>query len=613
MAVIPTEDREPTPRSSWARRYPPLALIGAALLLVLAVLPSALTQQNSNPSEVPEYAPVPPQDETPPQQSNVSRLGLGESSGITEEVPAPPPPPSAAGDNPTIYDCVEGRQTEDPLAPPCSPFFSGDNGGATYQGVSEDEVRIIYYMDGSISETNGRASYDGAAEEAPLQGTYCDADAPPRSQQKCANEAGDDHMYVRFARAFQRYLNGRFQTYGRHIHVWVYYSGATDAGNRRADAADNFARIKPFAVIDFAIFRGFSNAYTDAMARNGVLVFSSEQVNPRSFYNQYDPLVWSFFPDIEHQVDHYVEWVCKKVAPYPVAHSGEGIPRGGARNYAFYYTTDAGRPDLKRFKDLAIPRLKKECGIPANTKSYTFPTAGYTIFAGGDPAYARLNVAQMKGDSVTTMLWLGGVDGKTEQAADDAKYYPEVFYAGDRYMEGTSTGYYAARAFHKQVAVVTPVTRQGRTEDGPAYQAWREAEPDRPDEPEIGWVDGVYRDYFMIGMSVQVAGPRLHPTTVAEGFRSIPIIQSDDPFLPACFFTQGHFCVQDMTQVWWDNTGTPPGGTQPSGCYRMPREGQRFILGRWPKGDEVFADPGDPCNGYNNGARLAAGVPGFEE
>lgn len=608
MAMNEGDDRG-SDRRSWTRRYPPLALIAAALLIVLAVLPSALTLPNTNPSEVPEYAPVPPQKENPPiSKSNVSKLNLGSSGGITTEV-APPKLPQGLGGNPTIYNCVAGRQTEDPVSPPCSPFFTGDNGGATYEGVTKDEIRLIFYMDGSIG-TTGQAFYDGQNEIAPQQGTYCDVDAKPNSQKKCANESGDDHMYIRITRAYERYLNSRYQSYGRHFHFWIYYSGATDAGKRRADAADNVAKIKPFAVIDNATFRGNNNPYTDAMARNGVMVFSSLAAQPRALYQKYDPLVWTFPPDIEQQVDTFTEFICKKVAAYPVSHSGAGIAHGQPRRYAFMYTTDPSFPGLQSFKDLAIPKLKKDCNVtPATT--VTFPTSGYVVDTGGDPTYAQLNVARMRNARVTTIIWFGGVEGKTSQAADDAKFYPEIFYAGDSYMEGTYNGQLENQNVWSHAAIVTNVLRQGDVRFSTEYQAWREGDPNS-DAPDSNWAPSFYRDFFMIGTAVQVAGPRLHPTTVAEGFHAIPTIASSSPYIPACFFTQGHFCVQDATSQWWDPTGTAPGATQP-GCYRMPFGGKRFLNGQWPRGDDVFKNTKDPCNAYDPGAQLVIRTPGLEE
>lgn len=595
---------------SWVRRYPPLIVIGLALVLVLAVMPSALNLPQSNPSEVPEYAPVPPEDDTPPpESSNLQALRLGEPAGVIEEVSVPPPPADpGVGADPTIYNCVAAQQTEDPLSPPCSPFFTGDNGGATYHGVTKDEVRVLVYMDGSITETTGSATYDG--ERAPLQGTYCDGDAEPNSQKECHNTTDVDHLYVRIMRAFSRYFNFRYQTYGRHLHFYLYWSGATDAGGRRADAAENIAEINPFAVIDLATFRGNNAAYIDAMARDGVLVFSSLQAQPRSFYRQYDPLVWTFWPDIEQQVEHYTEFICKKVAPYPVAHSGPGIAAGQPRKYAFMHTTDPAWPGLHHFRDLVRPRLEEQCGVTPEIE-VVFPFAGYVVDTGGDPAYARLNVARMRENKVTTILWFGGVEGKTSQAADEQKYYPEIFYAGDTNMESQNNGLLQNRNFWEHAAIVSNMLREDQLENSLGYQAWREAEPNAPTDPDGFWASLIYRDFFMVAMGVQVAGPRLHPVTVNEGFRAIPTITSTSPYLPACFFTQGNFCVQDASQWWWDPEGQAP-GRRPDGCYRLVRGGQRFILGQWPKGDEVFVNgTDDPCSGFNGGFQLVVRGPGL--
>lgn len=598
-------------RRSWARRYPPLIVIGVALIIVLAVMPSALNLPQSNPTEVPEYAPVPPEDDQPPPlESNFQALKLGESAGLTEEVPGPPPDLfTGTGANPTIYNCVAGRQTEDPLSPPCSPFFTGDNGGATYTGVTGDEVVILLIMDGSISESSGQAIYDN--EVAPIQGTYCDADAEPNSDSKCHNDTSVDHLYVRIMRAFSRYFNFRYQTYGRHLHFYLYWSGATDAGGRRADAAENYEKLKPFAVLDYAIFRGNSGPYVDSMARNGVLVFSSQQPQPRDYYRQYDPLVWSFWPDIEHQVEHYTEFICKKVHPYPVSHAGPGIAAGQKRKYAFMYTTDPAWPNLHHFRDLVRPRLKEECGVTP-TVQVEFPFAGYVIDTGGDPTYARLNVAEMSGADVTTILWFGGVEGKTSQAADEQKYYPEVFFAGDTNMESLFTAQLQNQNFWAHAAITSQVLREDRLDNAQGYQAWREAEPNAPADPDGYWANLLYRDFYMVALGVQVAGPRLHPVSVDEGFRAIPTISSDSPYVPACFFTQGNFCVQDASQWWYDPNGQAPASTEPDGCYRMVDDGKRYALGTWPRGDQVFFNGAeDACNGYDGGAKLVIRTPGL--
>src|SRR5688572_12407961 len=52
--------------------------------------------------------------------------------------------PTAAVDVPRVRRCVGDppRQTEDPQSPPCVAAWSGDNGGATWQGVTRDEIVV---------------------------------------------------------------------------------------------------------------------------------------------------------------------------------------------------------------------------------------------------------------------------------------------------------------------------------------------------------------------------------------------------------------------------------------------------------------------------------------
>jgi len=88
-------------RGEWARKYPPLISILVALVLAIAVLPSALNLPQTNPTQTLEYAPVPPEDDdVPPPAGNLSSLGFGSSSGVAEDalggdgdgVPLPPLP-----------------------------------------------------------------------------------------------------------------------------------------------------------------------------------------------------------------------------------------------------------------------------------------------------------------------------------------------------------------------------------------------------------------------------------------------------------------------------------------------------------------------------------------
>ena len=85
MAAAVVVDR-PQQGSDWARRYPPLLSVAIALVIAIAVLPSALNLPQSNPSTTLEFAPVPPEDDAPPPPpgSNLGELGLGSTSGLEQ-------------------------------------------------------------------------------------------------------------------------------------------------------------------------------------------------------------------------------------------------------------------------------------------------------------------------------------------------------------------------------------------------------------------------------------------------------------------------------------------------------------------------------------------------
>src|SRR3954447_18707003 len=101
-------------RRDAARRYPPLVLFIFAVVIALAVLPSALTLPRSNPAAVFEIVPSPPNNQQNTPNANFGALDLGSSgsgpsgdgSGISGSsggvpplpgAPAPPPPPGAKG------------------------------------------------------------------------------------------------------------------------------------------------------------------------------------------------------------------------------------------------------------------------------------------------------------------------------------------------------------------------------------------------------------------------------------------------------------------------------------------------------------------------------------
>ncbi|HEX9888729.1 MAG TPA: hypothetical protein VGA69_04585 [Nitriliruptorales bacterium] len=593
-------------RSRWDR-YPPLTGALIAVLLAVFVLPSSLNVPQSNPTQTIEFAPVPPEDEQPPppETGDVNALGLGSSSTAPSgdapggdgrggaELP-PVPVPEGVGERPVTKRCVMTptgpRQTEDPMSPPCVAHFEGDNGGATYRGVTREEVRVVIYLDPST--TSGTES-----------------DSAESSQRGCVDlgkePGGSETITPKYMRVFQQYFNFRYQTYGRSAHFWVCFASSNDDGtrtpeHRRADAADHLANVDPFAVIMSQIRNGLEDAYVDPMASAGVLVFGSASGSrPAEYFRRFPGLVWSYLPSVEEQARLYATYVCTKVLGHPVVDSGNDAWNGGSRTFGWLQTTDQTKPNLLRFAEVAREPIEG-CGVVFADEA-TFPNAGQINQArGGDPAanYARANMASFQRNGVTTILWPGGYETDHGKAAQTLGYAPEIIVAGDGLLDGTVGGSYQNQGFWSHAWTATQQVRVVGGGEDPCRRALRETYPEAG-EGDMTRICSFpyYRDLRQLFTGIQVAGPNLTVGSVDQGFHAIPGVPSDDPQVAACFYNPGDYtCVKDGTSEFWDPQGTATGG-----CWRMVEGGRRYLADEWDRGNiDARAGADDPCNEYSS-------------
>ncbi|MEX2537782.1 MAG: hypothetical protein WD646_03925 [Actinomycetota bacterium] len=605
------ETPRPPERSSireWLRRYPPLVTFVAAVLIMLVIMPSALNLPQANPTTVLEYAPIPPEDEDPPPQSegSLSSLGLGtsdtvttEAGGLAGDIPLPGPP----GEAPIVKRCVGDppRQTEDLNSPPCVPFFQGDNGGTTWRGVTKDEITIVVYVDGNTLLLGG----DGGAETSPGAGTICDIDSTPNDPDNagCINGEGtEDHFNVAIVRTLAKYFNDRFQTYNRRAHFYIYWGtlgGSTT--DKRSDAQDLFEQLRPFAVIDYSVF-GEAEAFIEAMVKRGVSVYGSYALLENRIFRENAPFLWSFWPDVEHQVALFHDYVCKRVAPFPVGHTGVAEDRGKERKYGFLSTTDPLFEGQQAFAKLAKARLRRGCPNGAELDvvgEYTYPRDNFSTDTHPDAiAKAQENIQRMQADGVTSILWLGGYETAHSKASNSAGWFPEWIVAGDVGNDQTEEAGEQDETAWQYARIMSNQLREDKTADVPCRQAFREGNPTGSSADEVASC-GVYRSFFMLFRGIQVAGPFLTPDAVDQGNHTIPRRESDNPYIASCFFDPGDYtCVKDAQESWWDATAPDPNNNVGQrGCWRMSDGGQRHLAGRFVQADGAFKrGPNVPCN-----------------
>ena len=603
MAAAVVVDR-PQQGSDWARRYPPLLTVAIALVIAIAVLPSALNLPQSNPSTTLEFAPVPPEDDAPPPPpgSNLGELGLGSSSGLEqggalggndtppplpEDDPLPPAgePPGGVGKSPSTKRCVGSppRQTDDPLAPPCVADFQGDNFGATYQGVTAEEIKILIYVQGNTNYVNICKD----PNQTTPNGEYFDLGQEATEEEHCA---------VRTLRTWQRYFNERYQTYKRFARIIVYFSGRGDsAEERKADAADNYNQVKPFAVVSYGT--SFGDDYLESMAKRGVLNFGSFAAREASFFQKYPKLIWGYLPSLEIQASIFVGQVCRQVAPFPVSGTGNPQDVGKPRKYGYWATKDQGRPELVKLAALIKSSLKSQCNIDVSEAEHYFPFAGYAQDNRNTNREAQAAAADMSQKSITTVIWPGGLDTTFTKAAAALNYRPEIIGLGDGTLDTDANATFQEQSVWNGAKIVTQATRLDDQRQGLCYRAYREADPDGDDAEIRAEGCDYYNDLRQLFTGIQVAGPRLGPTSIDKGFRAIPKIKSSNPEVPACFYEPGDYtCVKDAMVERWDRNAE-----NGQGCYRMREGGQRYFADVWPEQDVAAAEkPDDPCNTFGS-------------
>ena len=629
IPAVEVDEPEAATRVSWAKRYPPLLSTIAAMVIALVVLPSSLNLPQTNPTQTLEYAPVPPEesDDPPPPQGNLSSLGLAGSSSLEgdgalggdqggigegdEQTPGTLPPKlgDGIGDTPSEYRCVGNppRQTEDPLAPPCVAFFDGDNFGATYQGVTDDEVKIVLYLDGAI----GTVGTSRGQESCPAN-TLIDLvnDEP----------TADECHEIRVTRIWQAYFNQRYQTYDRYVHFYMYFgtnTSSTTPETRRADAAEVYRRVQPFATLDFSSFEGGGDAFVDTLAKRGVLNFGSFLGQDARFFQRYPKLIWGFAPSLEIQSDQYAAVLCNKYVGKKVDHSDQQM--GKDRKFGLVYTTDQGFETLRRFKDRVMQKFQ-ECGGTLATEPRTFPKAGYALDTETSNRYALEAMQAFQNAGVTTVVWPGGLETNFSKAAKQLNYYPEWIVAGDGETDNqfAQQGYNGSHGNDRDVwrfaNVVSFQTQMPFDEtERICFQAQRSVDPNVPSQDALRSGCDKYDNLRQLFIGIQVAGPRLTPTTIDRGFHAIPAIPSPSLQIPACYYEEGDYtCVKDFVLGRWDPMGLNEenGDADTPGCYRIIGA-RRILLADVDKGNAMagYRPLEDPCLNFGTGLQQNIGTP----
>jgi hypothetical protein len=450
-------------------------------------------------------------------------------------------------------------------APPCVEPFTGDNGGATSPGVTEDEIKIIRYSPDPALDPLGASMIAGAG-----------ADVDPAT----AEQVVQDYVAV---------YNEMYESYGREVVIERYVgTGAANDQEAARNDAIAIAEQEPFAVIG-----GPPQASP---------VFASELASQRivcgpgcatalseSLVDQYAPYIWQVGATPEQGAALGAELISNLAGPGPAELAGDPALREQDRVYALvHYDTEDG--DYEESFEATVDALA-DGGIELATDvEFTLDTARMQ-------ENARTVIARLEDEGVTTVIYTGDplTPAALTEEATAQDYYPE-WILGQNVLADTTI--FARGTDHDQwkngFGVGFPPARGERsTQEAWRLYEWAYGEP--PANNTVGVLDPYLRTIFT---GVHMAGPELTPETFRDGLYRAPsagggpttpqVSRGSQGVWPEELWPVDNGGIDDLTVIWFDPdaTGEDETGAEGQGMYRYANGGQRYTLGNMPESQE---------------------------
>jgi hypothetical protein len=529
----------------------------AALLVIFAVLTFA--PPPSSPPAIAEVAPKALEQitEAPPEQAvdaGGNKGGVGVKPNPSKTLgPTPVPSTVASGgvEKPSPFDCVGNppRQIEDPQSPPCVAFFEGDNGGATYQGVTADTITVV------VPDTN----------------------------------PGDPSLV-----AYEGFFNRRFQFYGRHLKL-IGIRGEVDNSADEATLSQQMAskvddEYKAFATLPLREFQGTS--YYRELAKRHVMSMSADSHYTEPQLQKLSPYVWQYGMALDRIESQTASWMCAKLAHKPADYTQDLNLKGKTRKFGLLIMdTVASRLDEAPLAD-GLKACNEKLTVVKHLSQTTTRGSVASPPYSSDPDL-QAAVLAFKNAGVTSLLCLCQVPtaGSAAEYAATQNYYPE--WPSASYLNWEIL---LVQQFNFEVSQqraneygLSFLPRLIRAADDPSIWALLNQDPasynTSMDTSQIRQLSlhETYRSLLMLASGIQMAGPILTPERFEAGLQRTTFPNPDTSIRAGHvgFQAGSHAMTLDATEYWWSNTALPPYSGDPQGTWCYVVEGARRRPGQW--------------------------------
>lgn len=534
------------------------------------------TTASGQPGEVDPTNPAASSGRSGVSQSTGTSGGGGAPAGDRGDGPTPSQPVGNQSAGPVANcDAATGRVMIPTIyAAPCVSAHDGQNGGATYQGVTGDTIKVVYYLPESDPAVAAALTAAGAANSA-------------------------DEMVETFS-AYVDLFTAHYNTWGRKVDIVVYEArgAADDDAAAQADAIDIATEIKPF-LVTAPIDGSVSNAFAQTIASRQIVCICGVS-KPQDFYEDLNPYVgYTTLMSSTQGYVHRAEYVCKRLAGRLAAHAGfrdtPADPMADEeRRFALLYLDNEAR-EYTAGADYFM-ELVGACGVPVTRIEYAFNPATLQ-------EQASSQISRMKSDGITTVIFAGDPIAPAifTKEATNQRWFPEWIVTGSALTDSNLFGRtYDQRQWSNAFGISYGAALFEPTlSDAYFLHQWHYGTGPAADN-----VYGtLYTTAFNLFTGIHLAGPELTPQSFQKGLFAFPptgggataplLSYGDHGFWPRIDLTSW----DDITEIWWDPNAVGPDqvGNQGTGMYRFVDNGRRYLPGQLPTGPpNVFTTDNAP-------------------
>jgi hypothetical protein len=474
--------------------------------------------------------------------------------------------PDGGGDRSHCTD--DGRQHGVVVhAPPCQPTWpaGADNGGATYRGVTGDEVRIVFFREQKNQHVERLLNQEGLAR------TVAEEEA--------------------FLRASEEFLNKHYETYGRKVKLILHLAEECpetppDIPACRREAQRIVEQHQPFMVLWPVPL--YPDVF-DVFARNQVIAIGGWHHDAR-YFNDRRPYRYDVFMDGTRTAEMTGEYYCKKLANGSASHAGRVI-------HASIGTRDTPRklgiitPEGDAYTGPAQRLIQIVSGCDAQPPVLV----RYQSDIERAQSQAAANIQALIDAGATTVVCLCDPIAPIFRtlAMTQQRYYPEHLLAGSGLLDYDKLG----RLYEpSQWAHAFGPSHLGAAiphRDTDASKVWRDV--GRSGDPCLA-CNLPWSYYQLAGAMIQNAGPNLTPQTVERGTFAAGARGSWQEtggradVVMASYGPGDHTGVANAREVYWSPSARS-GLDNRAGAYVAVDRGRRYEHGQWPT---AFAVPAAP-------------------